>query len=251
MSPQRRMPQIIPVLDIRRGRVVHAIGGRREDYRPIDSRLTRSTDPGTVAECLLAACNGSELYAADLDAIEGDGSASLPIRELIQACRTPVWLDSGPRRFQQIQDLCASAHVRPVLASETGSIGLVRETLAAVGPGRTAVSIDLRHGQLIVAGHGWELTDKCGASELAGQVARHGIRTVIVLDLARVGTGAGAGTERMLRDFRTALPDVRLIAGGGVRSWADVDALGAAGADAILVASALHDGTLTIPRPVA
>ena len=63
-------------------------------------------------------------------------------------------------------------------------------------------------------------------------------------------TGSGAGTEFWCRQIRRTMPDVELIAGGGVRTWEDVERLGAAGADAVLVASALHDGTITLPRPV-
>jgi phosphoribosylformimino-5-aminoimidazole carboxamide ribotide isomerase len=37
-----------------------------------------------------------------------------------------------------------------------------------------------------------------------------------------------------------------IITGGGVRTWDDVERLGDAGADAILVASALHDGTIRL-----
>jgi hypothetical protein len=39
---------------------------------------------------------------------------------------------------------------------------------------------------------------------------------------------------------------LQIVAGGGVRSAADLRSLSAAGCDAALVASALHDGRLTI-----
>ena len=75
-----------------------------------------------------------------------------------------------------------------------------------------------------------------------------GVRALIVLDLARVGTGTGTGTEPLLRAIRDEFPGVDLIAGGGVRTWADVDRLSEAGASGVLVASAIHDGTLRVPR---
>ena len=66
--------------------------------------------------------------------------------------------------------------------------------------------------------------------------------------LARVGTGIGPGTVGLCRELRAAYPDIELIAGGGVRNWDDVDRLGEAGADGVLVASALHEGTITRSR---
>ena len=78
-----------------------------------------------------------------------------------------------------------------------------------------------------------------------------GYRAFVVLDLARVGLGGGAGTENLLRAIRDEIPDVEFIAGGGMRTWADIERLGECGADAVLVASALHDGTLTSSRPAS
>ena len=67
---------------------------------------------------------------------------------------------------------------------------------------------------------------------------------MIVLDLARVGTGTGSGTEALLNQLRALQPAVELIGGGGVRGAADLRRLTAAGYDRVLVASALHDGNL-------
>ena len=41
---------------------------------------------------------------------------------------------------------------------------------------------------------------------------------------------------------RGALPEIELLAGGGVRGRADLERLAAAGCDAALLATALHDG---------
>jgi phosphoribosylformimino-5-aminoimidazole carboxamide ribotide isomerase len=68
---------------------------------------------------------------------------------------------------------------------------------------------------------------------------------MIVLDLAQVGMGQGVGTEPLCRALRSLAPELEIIAGGGVRSLADLRSLAAAGCNAALVASALHDGRLT------
>jgi phosphoribosylformimino-5-aminoimidazole carboxamide ribotide isomerase len=69
---------------------------------------------------------------------------------------------------------------------------------------------------------------------------------LILLDLARVGRGAGTGTERWVAPAKSMFPGVEIVAGGGIRNWDDVRRLEDAGADAVLVASALHDGTLIL-----
>ena len=66
-----------------------------------------------------------------------------------------------------------------------------------------------------------------------------------MLDLARVGVGAGVGTVELCQHLKRAHPDVEITAGGGVRGMADVLHLEKVGVDRVLVASALHDGRIT------
>jgi phosphoribosylformimino-5-aminoimidazole carboxamide ribotide isomerase len=67
---------------------------------------------------------------------------------------------------------------------------------------------------------------------------------MIVLDVARVGTGSGPDLEQLTR-LRRAVPDMRVIAGGGIRGFDDLARLAACGCDGALVATAIHDGRLT------
>jgi phosphoribosylformimino-5-aminoimidazole carboxamide ribotide isomerase len=78
---------------------------------------------------------------------------------------------------------------------------------------------------------------------MASRAAVAGAGAVIVLDLARVGTGSGLDLALLTR-VREAAPGVTLLAGGGVRGSEDLVRLAAAGCDGALVATALHDGGL-------
>ena len=64
------------------------------------------------------------------------------------------------------------------------------------------------------------------------------------LDLARVGVAEGIATGALCRTLLQRFPNLRLITGGGVRSVDDLRAAEALGVEAVLVASALHDGRL-------
>jgi phosphoribosylformimino-5-aminoimidazole carboxamide ribotide isomerase len=79
---------------------------------------------------------------------------------------------------------------------------------------------------------------------IAEHVIRAGIRSLIVLDLSAVGMGKGVITGDLCRAIRERYPRVELITGGGVRSIEDIRSAIQAGADQVLVASALHDGRL-------
>ena len=246
----RRTPRLIPVLDVMGGRVVRAVGGRRTEYQPIRSRLTESTEPVTVAKALLATTSAAELYVADLDAITGRMPFALAVLHEICAITAPLWLDSGLREVIDVLPIHESPHAYPILGIETAtSPNLISECKFALDFPPVAVSIDLRDGQLLGNWKAWGANGPRDAIGVARTAIQHGADALILLDLARVGTGAGGGTEELLRAIRAVFPAVELIAGGGVKTWSDVDRLGDAGADAVLVASALHDGTVTFPRP--
>jgi phosphoribosylformimino-5-aminoimidazole carboxamide ribotide isomerase len=68
----------------------------------------------------------------------------------------------------------------------------------------------------------------------------------LLLDLARVGTGKGTGTMTLLKRLRAEDSDLEITVGGGVSHGAELLALEKAGADAVLVGSALHDGRLGV-----
>ena len=51
--------------------------------------------------------------------------------------------------------------------------------------------------------------------DLAQAAIECGVRRLLILDLARVGTGRGLGTSSLLDQIRQAHPTVQLIVGGG------------------------------------
>lgn len=216
--------RVIPVLDLVGGVVVRAVAGRRSEYRPIRSPLVESADPSHVAARLLAVSGARELYVADLDAITTGQPVASEVRAFVAGLGVGVLLDGG---FRTPPTELGTA-VRPVIASETFGKPAAART-------EWVYSIDLKGGIALGSASDTPLS-------LAEAAVAAGYRTLIVLDLARVGTGTGPGTLDLLRDVRKQFPAIELIAGGGVRDRDDLARLTDAGADAALVASALHDG---------
>jgi phosphoribosylformimino-5-aminoimidazole carboxamide ribotide isomerase len=251
MFSQRKPPRIIPVLDVMNGQVVRAIAGRRDEYRPVESKLTASTDPVEVAKALLAATGADALYVADLDAITGADRAGRAVTALAEQCGCRLFADVGVRRKADFARVPRLKNVVPVLGCET-----LAGPDAALAAGFDflsdwAFSLDLFRGRLLGDWSAWGQfgvhSDADAWEMAAAAVMNCGAGMLILIDLANVGTGTGAGTEYWCRKIRATLPEVQLIAGGGVRTWGDVERLGEAGASGVLTASALHDGTLVVP----
>jgi phosphoribosylformimino-5-aminoimidazole carboxamide ribotide isomerase len=214
------------------------VAGRRHEYRSIVSRLTDSAQPLSVARAFREHFGLGELYLADLDAILG-GPPALPIYEMLRRDGFRLWVDAGIRTAADGQAL-ADAGVETIVA------GL--ETLA--GPEvlvhlcrrwdsqRIVFSLDLKEGKPSGKTHAWP----SDPWEVAAKAITCGVQRLLVLDLARVGVGQGTGTEDLCARLARAHPGLELTAGGGIRSMADIQRLAAHGVQAVLIASALHDG---------
>jgi phosphoribosylformimino-5-aminoimidazole carboxamide ribotide isomerase len=234
------MPRLIPVIDVLGQQAVHAIGGRRDDYRPVRSILRSDSDPIALATAIRDTFGTRDLYLADLDAIRGAVPATSLYSELA-SLGLSTWVDAGLRDSLHVRSLLDADVARVVVGLETvrGPAGLC-EILEAGGPDRVAFSLDLREGRPIIPHDvDWGTDDPLA---LAGISIESGVRSVILLDLAHVGTGRGSGTLELLRKLAHMYPRIEWIVGGGVRDRGDLEMLGDEGAAGVLVASALHNG---------
>ena len=111
---------------------------------------------------------------------------------------------------------------------------------AALPDAPLVVSLDLRGGRVLSPQPEFH---RLRAPEALERLARSGVREAIVLDLARVGSGAGPDVA-LVRELSARCPELELLAGGGVRDVADLRALAEAGAAGALVATALHSGAI-------
>ncbi len=232
--------KIIPVLDLQNGVVVRGVGGRRREYRPLVSRLTSSCRPLDVAEAFRTHFGLTELYLADLDAIEG-GRPALEVYAALRSQSFRLWVDAGLREPADAGPLAAAGVEGIVAGLETLAGPAALAALCRDHGDRVIFSLDLKDGRPLGELTAWEAVD---AEAVVGRAIREGVRRVIVLDLARVGGDAGTGTENLCRRLRAAYPDLELTAGGGIRDEGDLSRLEGCGVAAVLVASALHDGRL-------
>ena len=233
--------RIVPVLDLKDGVVVRGVGGRRDEYRPVVSRLTASASPPAVARAFGEHLGLSELYLADLDAIRGERPATELYAELSGAGHR-LWVDAGIRDLPMAQTVAASGAASVVVGLETVAGPQALAACCAELGERLVFSLDLKGGRPIGDPSLWQGVDPL---TIAAQAIGLGVRRLLVLDLARVGERQGTGTEDLCRTLADQYPDLELAAGGGVRGLSDVHRLQACGVSAVLVASALHDGTIS------
>ena len=224
--------EIVPVLDLKAGQVVHARAGERDRYFPIRTPLAAGSAPQDVLAGLLALAPFRSVYIADLDAIEGRGDHRRIIADLAARHRgVEFWLDGG---FATCEAAASVAEIgaTPVLGSESWrDAGALAAAIRHLGARRCVLSLDYR-GERFVGPPDVDTKSDAWPDRL------------IAMTLSRVGTGSGPDVDR-LATIAAVARGRRLFAAGGVRGRDDLRSLADRGVAGALVATALHDGRLS------
>ncbi len=243
---------VVPVLDLMIGQIVLAKAGNRDEYRPVETPLTFSSQPLDVAKAIFNQTGCDWLYLADIDSFAGANPNWKVYNELLNY-GFGLWVDADwflEGRFRQIsENIEKPERLRIILSSETMSSldqfaklkELIESDLEPI------FSLDQKAGQTIT-----QRGELVGLTplELVQHAYDQGVRSLIVLDLDSVGTMKGVasindGVGPLIQEIKSQLLDMTLISGGGIREAADVQALLEAGCHHVLVASAIHQRKLT------
>ncbi|HSE46955.1 MAG TPA: HisA/HisF-related TIM barrel protein [Gemmatimonadales bacterium] len=243
---------LIPVLDLAHGQAVHAIGGRREEYRPVESVLApgRSGNAMVLARAYRERVGATHCYLADLDAIQGKG---LLQSQLLGALADPVegfgpglLVDAGAAGIAGVKDLLDLGMTQVIAGLESlDAWSDLEKMVGLAGSDRVLFSLDLHQGRPVHHLDTGPRLERISTEELVDRVVSIGVAGLIVIDLADVGSGAGPSTEPLLQQLQLKY-QLPLYAGGGVRDRSDVAALLESGASGVLVGTAVHNGELLI-----
>ncbi len=234
--------QVLPVIDLLRGVVVRGIAGQRSEYRPLQSKLTSSVKPLDVARAMRSTFGFTSLYLADLDGIV-DRRPNWNCYQALLSDGFSLLVDAG------VRDVALSLEVRrigaePIIGLESCPSPSVLAEIVTANQGQVTFSLDLKNGQPLLSSTSADWSD--APAEIIRQAIASGASRVIVLDLADVGTSSGGQTDTLCRSTRVEFPHLFLTCGGGVRGVDDLHKCKSWGASCVLVASALHDGRLTV-----
>lgn len=223
------MVEVIPVLDIRDGLVVHAVAGRRDEYKPFkDSVLSNVPNPYFILR-RLKELGFMSVYIADLDAIMERGDNSNVIHTAV-VLNFRVLADVG-RKGLSLSD---TSKVTYVIGTEYLEYPFEVRHIS----GR-AISLDMR---------GMDVTFsniRVNVEKVLELLRAEQLKKILVIDLTRVGTESGLNKEVISR-LAEIFPG-KLIVGGGVRDENDLLYLKSLGVAGVLIATAIHRGLICKP----
>jgi len=229
--------EIIPVIDLLKGKAVAAIRGERAIYRPVESGLVDTAEPLDVARALAGVTECRAMYVADLDAIQGRQGHWDQLRRLSRALPVEFMVDAGVSTPEEARHLAALGVARVILGTETlPSLSMLNDMAEAVGRERLLPSLDVRNGSILTVAP--ELKNLHPLDGLA-RLADLGHDRVILLTLDVVGTGGGPDWP-LLEEAVKRFPDIRCLAGGGLSTVEDLRKAASLGLEGVLTATALH-----------
>lgn len=228
---------LFPAIDLKDGNCVRLLQGDM-------ARATVFNDNPANQAAAFADAGFEWLHIVDLNGAFAGKSVNVEaVEAILAAIRVPVQLGGGIRDMAGIEAWLGRGITRVILGTAAlRNPELVIEACKA-HPGRIAVGIDARGGRVAV--EGWAETAETLAVDLARRFEDAGVAAIIYTDIARDGMLSGLNLDETLTLAEAV--DIPVIASGGLKDMADIEALAAprmarlAGA---IAGRALYDGRL-------
>lgn len=228
--------KVWPAIDLLDGRCVRLYRGR------YDRATEYARDPLAVAG-RFASAGADGVHVVDLDgARDGSPAHADVVLALRDRLEVPMQVGGGLRRGEDAERYLEAGVDRVILGTAAvREPERVAELIERWGGERIAAGVDVRDGRVVI--EGWREESGMERDAFLDALLGLGVETVVYTDTERDGTVTApdvAGARSVVgRGFRT-------LVAGGVSRAADVTALRRAGADGVVIGSALYTGALTV-----
>lgn len=232
--------QIFPAIDIKDGQAVRLFKG--------DFAQKTVVNPDVLDQArTFAAVGMTFIHVVDLDgALTGQAVNRDLIARLKAETGLGIQVGGGIRTLEQIRDYLQVGVDRVIIGSmAVKAPDFVAEALATFGPDRIMVGIDAKDG--FVATEGWLETSNIDFVTLAKSMADRGVQHLIYTDVARDGTLTGPNFDHYER-LIAELPQVQIIASGGIADVSDLERLAELGVAGTIVGKAYYQGRISLDQ---
>jgi phosphoribosylformimino-5-aminoimidazole carboxamide ribotide isomerase len=235
------MIDLYPAIDIRDGRCVRLHQGDYEQETVYDA------DPVAVAQAFDAA-GVRWIHVVDLDAARtGSQTSRALIGRIASSVSAQVETGGGVRTERDVDELVGLGLARVVLGTAAMEDPTLVARCAARHPGRVAVGLDTRHGEVAVKGWtegtGEQVVDVLPRFEDAGAAA------LIVTEISRDATMEGSDVEAY--EKLLASTSIPVIASGGVGTLDHLRELTRLPLEGVIVGKAIYERRFTVDEALA
>lgn len=231
--------RIYPAIDIKNGKCVRLKMGD----------MDKATEYGKPSEMAgkWQSMGAKFLHVVDLDAaFAGEFSNYDTVAEILRVLEIPMQLGGGVRTMDDIDARLSLGINRVIIGTAAFENPDLVEEAAAKYPGRIVAGIDAKDGK--VATRGWATGTDADPVQLAMEMKKRGISTVVYTDISRDGMLTGPNIEATKNMAQKTGMDI--IASGGMSKIEDVKNLLSTGAEGVIIGKALYSETIDLKQAI-
>jgi phosphoribosylformimino-5-aminoimidazole carboxamide ribotide isomerase len=231
--------QILPALNLHKGKVVQLYKGSRQqmEFYP--------NSPHAEAEAF-AEEGGDFLHIVDLDGVNENKPAQLKtIAKIVKTVKIPIQVGGGIREISHAEELFALGVKRIVVGTAAiVKTAFVEELLKKFGKEKIVISLAARENGEKLAVNGWENRTEVNVIDFAEQLEKLGVERITYTDIARDGTLTFPNFDIVER-LRN-ITKLKILAGGGITEIQHVVMLRDLGCEGVIIGKALYEGKLAL-----
>jgi phosphoribosylformimino-5-aminoimidazole carboxamide ribotide isomerase len=233
---------LYPAIDIMGGAAVRLTKGE------FDAKKVYDEDPLSAARRWVGE-GADHLHVVDLDGARAGQPVNLEhVRRIAGELGVPTQLGGGLRTLEAISEALGAGVQRVVLGTAAFTDpDLLERALAAHGPERVVVSVDVRGGRVTTAG--WTETTEATAAQVVKSLHERGVVELVYTNVDRDGMLEGPDLEEVRAVARAVRG--RVVYSGGIGSLADLEGLAALAQESlagVIVGKALYEGRFTVAQ---
>ncbi|HHU73482.1 MAG TPA: 1-(5-phosphoribosyl)-5-[(5-phosphoribosylamino)methylideneamino]imidazole-4-carboxamide isomerase [Clostridiales bacterium] len=233
--------KLFPAIDIKNGQCVRLRQGNFQDV------LVYSDTPSKIAK-EWEAQGASFIHIVDLDgAVVGYSVNDDVIKEIIQTVTIPVQIGGGIRTIKDIDNKLSLGVNRVIIGTKAvKDPGFIKEALATFGPDRIVIGIDAKDG--MVAIEGWEEISNYHAVNLALEMKKIGVSTIVYTDISKDGMLLGPNISHTKEIVDVT--GLNIIASGGISSLKDLEMLEEINVYGAIIGKALYENRIELKKAI-
>ena len=236
--------ELIPAIDLMSGKIVRLTKGKAETAKSYESQFGT---PLQAAERWRDEGAG-KLHIIDLDAAFSIGDNRSVIAEIAKNVSRPIQVGGGIRSYKVAEDLLKTGAAQVILGSLAFSDPtVITKIQGRFGPDSVIVALDNQDGRIMV--DGWQTTTAMTVDDALDKYVKLGVQANLITSIAQDGMLTGPDLQTL--NAATMVPNVKVIAAGGIGTIGDLSALKEVGCEGAVIGKALYEGRFTLKEALS